>query len=185
MAMTFPMKDVAMTDSVKIRPCQPDDVDAIYEAVIESKAELSQWMAWCHDTYTRQDAVNRAASRPIAWEQNQEWSFVVVDGDGRLLGTCGIHRLDLLNGVGELGYWVRTSATGKGVATAATRQLCKWAFQERKLHRIEIVVSENNLASQRVAEKAGAVREGLLRERLLLHGRRHHCVLYAILNHEA
>lgn len=170
-----------MIDGIQLRRYQRDDVDAVYEAVIESRVELAQWMPWCHADYSRGDAVWWVESRPAAWERNEEWSHLIVDGQGRLLGSCGIHRLDLRNGVGELGYWVRTSATGQGVATAATIQLCEWAFREQGLHRIEILAAVENHASQRVAVKAGGVREGILRQRLSLHGHRYDCTLDAIL----
>jgi ribosomal-protein-serine acetyltransferase len=171
-----------MTRGILIRKYQPGDVDAIYEAVMESKADLSPWMPWCHANYSREDAATWVNDRPNAWERDEAWSFVIIDHDGQLLGTCGIHRLDMLNRVGELGYWVRSTATRQGIASEATRQLCQWAFAEKELHRVEILMSVENIASQRVAEKAGAVREGTLRGRLLLNGRRHDCALYAIVN---
>jgi ribosomal-protein-serine acetyltransferase len=170
-----------MAVDIQLRPYRPDDIDAVYEAVLESKAELTPWMPWCHAGYSREDAAAWVAGRPDAWARNEEWSFVIVDSAGRLLGACGIHRLDLRNGVGELGYWVRTSATRQGIATEATRQACRWAFAEAGLERIEILAAVENVASQRVAEKAGAVREGRLQGRLLLPDRRHDAVLFAIL----
>lgn len=170
-----------MIDGIQLRRYRHDDIDPVYEAVIESRVELSQWMPWCHADYSRANSAWWVESRPAAWERNEEWSHLIVDSHDQLLGSCGIHRLDLRNGVGELGYWVRTSATGQGVATEATRLLCEWAFREQGLHRIEILASVKNIPSQRVAEKSGAVREGILRQRLLLHGRRHDCTLDVIL----
>ena len=170
-----------MTD-IELRQYQQNDVDAIYETVMESKAELSPWMMWCHENYSRQDAETWVEGRPGAWDRNESWSFVVVDSSERLLGTCGIHRIESLHGVGELGYWVRSSMTSQGIATEATRKLCQWAFADKGLQRIEIIMSVENIASQRVAEKAGAVREGILRQRLSLNGRRHDAVMFAVLN---
>ncbi len=169
-----------MPPPIHIRRYEPTDIDAIYEAVCESRAELSPWMPWCHESYSRQDSVGWVESRPAAWDRNEEWSFVIVDASGRILGACGLHRLDLRNGVGELGYWVRSSATRQGVASEAVRQVAEWAFHEQRLHRIEIVTAVENLPSQRVAEKAGAVREGVLRQRIWLHGRRQDGVLWAL-----
>ncbi|HUG68127.1 MAG TPA: GNAT family protein [Pirellulaceae bacterium] len=171
-----------MTREIQIRQYHADDVNAIYEAVMESKPQLSPWMPWCHANYSRQDLVTWVEGRPSAWERDESWSFVIVDATRRLLGTCGIHRLDLNNRNGELGYWVRSSATRQGIASQATRKLCEWAFAEKGLHRVEIIMSVENIASQRVAENAGAVREGILRQRLLLNGRRHDAALYSILN---
>ena len=170
-----------MSLEIQIRRYEASDVDAIYEAVIESRAELSPWMPWCHAGYSQQDTFSWVESRAGAWERNEEWSFLIVDFAGRVLGGCGIHRLDLRNGVGELGYWVRTSATRFGVATQAAQRIMEWAFREQGLHRIEILAAVENVASQRVAEKVGAIREGVVRGRLVLHGRRHDAVLSAVI----
>ena len=80
----------------------------------------------------------------------------------------------------NLGYWVRTSAARRGVATNATRAVARYGFEELGLQRIEIVAAVRNLPSQRVAEKAGAVREGVLRKRLLIRGEAHDAVLFSL-----
>jgi hypothetical protein len=67
----------------------------------------------------------------------------------------------------NLGYWVRTSATGHGVATRAARLVAQFGIEKIGLLRVEIVVAIGNIASMRVAEKAGAKREGILRNRLV------------------
>jgi ribosomal-protein-serine acetyltransferase len=166
---------------ILIRRYLPEDVDAVFDAVTESKTELTRWMPWCHEHYSREEARDWVLSRPDAWQRQEEWSFLICDEPGRVLGGCGIHRLDLKNGVGELGYWIRTSATRAGIGTEATRQVCRWAFAEAGLERIEILAAVQNLASQRVAEKAGASREGILRQRIRLHGEREDCVLFSLL----
>jgi RimJ/RimL family protein N-acetyltransferase len=169
--------------NIRIRRYLSSDIDAVYEAVVDSKAQLEPWMPWCHADYSRDDTAQWVLGREQAWNRKEEFGFVIESGDGRLLGTCGIKRFEWMNRCAELGYWVRTSATGQGIATTATRQLCQWAFEEAGLHRVEVLASVENPASIRVAEKAGAIREGILRQRLLLHGRWHDCVLSAVINH--
>ncbi|QDU36721.1 Putative ribosomal N-acetyltransferase YdaF [Maioricimonas rarisocia] len=166
--------------NLQLRQYDLRDIDAVCEAVLESKRELAPWMPWCHENYGRHDASEWVESRPGAWERKEAWSHLIVEEEDQLLGTCGLHRIDSLNRVAELGYWVRTSRAGQGIATEASRQLVDWAFREQDLHRIEIIISTENHASLRVAEKLGAQREGIVRSRLLLHGRRHDCVMFAI-----
>jgi len=67
------------------------------------------------------------------------------------------------------------------LATPATRLVAAWGFANTKLNRLEILASVRNLASIRVAEKAGGVREGVLRSRLLLHGQPHDAVIFSII----
>ena len=90
--------------------------------------------------------------------------------DGTYLGGCGLNQIDRINRRANLGYWVRSTATRQGVATGAVRALRDWAFEVTELVRLEIVVAVGNAASHRVAEKVGAVREGTLIRRLMLHG---------------
>ena len=76
--------------------------------------------------------------------------------------------LNPVDRVVNLGYWVRTSRTRQGISTTATRLLARFGFEELNLNRIEITAAISNKASQRVAEKAGAIREGFLRNRLVV-----------------
>ena len=168
----------------QIRRYLPEDVDAIYEAAIESKAELAPWMPWCHDAYSKTDTQTWVEARGPAWDRNEDWSFLIVDAGNRILGGTGLHRIDLRNRVAEIGYWVRTSATRQRVATSAVRQLCAWAFQEKELRRLEILSAVENIPSQRVALGLGFIREAVLRERIVLHERPHDCVLFSQLKAE-
>ena len=83
-------------------------------------------------------------------------------------GDAGINQINKANRLANLGYWVRTSAMGCGVAPAAVRFVKDFAFRETDLNRLEIVCAVANTRSRRVAEKVGAVREGVLRSRLML-----------------
>jgi RimJ/RimL family protein N-acetyltransferase len=64
--------------------------------------------------------------------------------------------------VAHVGYWVRTGQTGQGIATAAVRLIARFGFEDLGLQRLELLVAVENLASRRVAEKAGARFEGIL-----------------------
>jgi RimJ/RimL family protein N-acetyltransferase len=112
-----------------------------------------------------------------AFEASKAFEFVILAPDGRFLGGCGLNQIDEVNHRANLGYWVRSSATGHGVATTAIRQLVQWAFNNTALVRLEVVVSTENAASLRVAEKSGAMSEGVLKKRLLLHGMWHDAVM--------
>ena len=173
-----------MSATVSLRPFELSDLDALCEAIGESTHELRTWMAWYYDDYGRDDARGWLAGREAAWDAAQAWDFAVVGEGGQLLGSCGLHHIDLFHRFAELGYWIRTSATGQGVATAAARELCQWAFREQRMRRIEIVVATGNKASQRVAEKLGAQREGLMRKRLMIRDEMHDAVVFGVLRDE-
>jgi RimJ/RimL family protein N-acetyltransferase len=67
-----------------------------------------------------------------------------------------------VDGTADIGYWVRTSQTGLGLATAAVRLVARFGFEDLGLRRLEMLIATDNLASRRVAEKVGATFEGVL-----------------------
>jgi len=180
--MSFTVRAMYSDGRISIRPYRADDSGALFEAVRESVGQISPWLDWCHANYSRSDSEAWASSREAAWRSGEDYSFVIVDcATQRFLGGCGLNQINHTHGFANLGYWVRSSWTGRGVATAAARLLARFGFQQRGFKRIEIVAAVNNRASQRVAEKVGAHREGVLRCRLMIHGRLHDAVLYSLI----
>jgi RimJ/RimL family protein N-acetyltransferase len=166
---------------IRIRPYRLDDAQAIWEAARESLTELQVWMPWAHRGYAIEETRSWLASQVPAFQQRTTFEFAITTDEGRYLGGCGLNQIDAINQRANLGYWVRSSATGKGVATAAATLTRDWGFAYTDLVRIEVLVAVGNAASRRVAEKAGAVYEGILRSRLLVHGSRHDAAMYAFI----
>lgn len=171
-----------LTDgSILLRPYRAEDAEPMYAAIIESREQLIPWLPWCHDAYAIEETRGWIASREQALREQHEQSFLIVDAaDGTILGGCGLNLVDLLNRRANLGYWVRRSAEGRGIATAATKLVAAFGLGELGLIRIEILAAVDNVASRRVAIKAGAEPEGVLRRRLLLHGVPHDAVMHSI-----
>ncbi len=166
--------------NIIIRPYTLDDVPAMYAAVRESIAEVAAWLSWCHAEYTEAEAREYIASRAEARSTESEYGFAICDAmSGEYLGGVGLNQINRAHLFANLGYWVRTGATGRGVATQATRLMARFAFEELGMRRVEIVAAVGNLASQRVAERAGARREGVLRRRLLHRGVSHDAVMFS------
>jgi ribosomal-protein-serine acetyltransferase len=166
---------------LSLRFPEPGDVGPLLDAVRESLPELREWMSWCHSGYSEADALQWISSQVRARGVGSAFEFLIVSGDGRILGACGINCANTANRFANLGYWVRTSQTGRGVAVEAVRLLASWVFEHTDLERLEIVTAVGNTASQRVAEKAGAHREGLLRARLCIHGSCHDAYMHSFL----
>jgi RimJ/RimL family protein N-acetyltransferase len=89
--------------------------------------------------------------------------FAAIDGDGRFVGLALAPTIDREGAEVELGYIVVPHARGRGVATEMLRQLTRWAFDEAGALRIALVIDVENAASERVAERCGYVREGVMR----------------------
>ncbi len=166
-----------METDISLRPYCLDDAAALHEAAIESVWEVRPFMPWCRPDLTVDAARRWIEAQVSAFAARKAFEFVILARDRRFLGGCGLNQIDEGNHRANLAYWVRSSATCRGVATTAVRQLVRWACNNTTLVRLEVVVSTENAASLRVAEKSGALNEGVLRKRLLLHGMWHDAVM--------
>jgi RimJ/RimL family protein N-acetyltransferase len=128
-------------------------------------------------TFWRRSVESAAAGRGL--------EAVVVDADsGEFLGTVGIRRHAVDVGRWDVGYLVAPWARRRGVATRAARLISRFAFEELGAERIEICAEPANEASQRVAERAGFTREGILRDYQMIKGVRRDMVMHSLLRGE-
>jgi ribosomal-protein-serine acetyltransferase len=173
---------LSLTDGVvTLRPLSLNDLPAVLEAVHESVDEIMPWMTWCTPDYNESIAWPWLASLPQAWESGTQYGLAITDAQsGRFLGGTGLNHINPAYRLANLGYWVRTSATGRGVATRAARLAGEFAVTQLALLRAEIVVAVGNMPSQRVAEKCGAKREGILRNRLIVREKVFDAVMYSL-----
>jgi len=163
------MRETLTQDSIGIRGYRPGDEDALYGAVCESIPEVSRYETWCHPGYRREEAAEYVNFWIEMREKGQAFYYAVEDqATGVFLGSCGLSGLSSEHKHAMLGYWVRTRRTRRGVATSAARLVARLGFEDSGLIRIELPIAVDNTASRRVAEKIGAIQEGVLRNRLIL-----------------
>jgi ribosomal-protein-alanine N-acetyltransferase len=114
--------------------------------------------------------------------QNQPTAFALAVDD-HAVGVIGLilqHDINRLSA--EIGYWIGTAYWGKGIATAAVTALTKWSKDELKMVRLFATPFADNAPSCRVLEKAGYIREGLMRKSAIKDGRLQDQVLYAFVD---
>jgi ribosomal-protein-alanine N-acetyltransferase len=163
---------------VVLRDWRMEDAPAVAAACLDP--EIPRWIPWVPSPYTEADA--QAYVRDCLEAPEERKPFAISDAKGdRLLGSIDM-RVNPLLRTGHVGYWVVAEARGRGVCTAALRTLSRWALDELDLGRVELVTDPDNLGSQRVAEKVGFRREGVLRSHLLHRdGRRRDSVMFSLL----
>lgn len=144
-----------------LRPWQPADAPQVRRALTEPA--IARWnpVAGTVDLASARSWVQRRAD----WTDGTHASLAVTDpDDGALLGSVSLHRISREEGDAAIGYWTVAEARGRGLASLAVATLTGWAFRTLGLHRIELCHAVVNVASCRVAEKAGYLVEGTLRE---------------------
>ena len=160
----LPVPEPPLEDGVvRVRGWRPDDLWARVEAWLDPS--LMQFMLQPAPAVpSLQDAAAWLAAREQRRRRGEALYLVVADPeDDRALGAVWLWNVDVLNGRGEVGYWLLREARGRGAATRAVRLVVAYAFARLELERLELFTLPDNVASERVAERAGFVREGVLR----------------------
>ncbi len=175
------LKTDLFDDVIRLRPLLKSDARELTLAVQKSVPELLPWMSWCHEGYNEQDALQWLKTLPSGWEKGTDYGFAITDiADGQIVGGCGVSFVNQLFRFGNVGYWVRSDRHGEGIASRAAILASRFAFEKVGLVRAEIVVAVGNTASLRVAEKVGAKREGVLRNRLVVRDMIYDAVMYSL-----
>jgi RimJ/RimL family protein N-acetyltransferase len=101
---------------------------------------------------------------PRRWMPGTEGELVIADpARSEPLGVISVRIAERDPGLASIGYWLRPEARGRGAATVAVRLVAGWLFEQLGVQRLELTTSPENGASQRVAERVGFTREGVLR----------------------
>ncbi|HSG79791.1 MAG TPA: GNAT family N-acetyltransferase [Acidimicrobiia bacterium] len=141
---------------VVLRRMTAGDAPDIAAAVIESGESLSRYESWARPGFTTADAFSYVVWWARAWEEGTAFYYAVEDETGRLCGSCGLGQVDVERRTAAIGYWIRSSAAGNGLATAAVRAIIEAAWS-CGFEGLTIVAAESNVPSRRVAEKAGGI----------------------------
>ncbi len=174
------------TERLIIRRFARRDSVALDNAVKASLADLNQWLPWARTDYESGDAVAFVRDSLQAWKEDRAWDYTIryKENSSRHLGNISIWTTSKLGKIAEIGYWVRSDETSKGICTEATQRLIQEAFNNFGFHKITLRIAVGNDASDRVAEKLGFTREGVLREELLIRGNWIDHSLWSLLDRE-
>ncbi|HTN48879.1 MAG TPA: GNAT family protein [Burkholderiaceae bacterium] len=171
---------------IELRPLLPANApppEAFLAAVAESSVTLSRWMPWYRAGYGLADVERWYGEAQRMWTERLAFPMLIVDaGDGGFLGGIALHDI-LLYGKreAEMGYWVRRSARGRGVAATAMRSMAAFGVAELGLVRVSMRIRLDNRSSRRAAERAGARFEGVARHGLLAGEARFDAAVYSLL----
>jgi ribosomal-protein-alanine N-acetyltransferase len=162
----------------------PDDASALADLVHDNRGFLAPYEPFRDDAYYTVDG-QRAVIDAALHESSQGRSLphVVLDDTGRVVGRVTLSTI--VRGPFQscsVGYWLAREATGRGLATAAVREIQRVAFDELGLHRVEAATLVHNTASQRVLQRNGFTRFGLAPKYLRIAGKWQDHLVFQALN---
>lgn len=162
------------------------DATTLDEAIRESLADLNQWLPWARMDYTSSDTTAFIRESAQAWKEERAWDYSIrINEDPRRhVGNISFWTVSKLGKIAEIGYWVRSGESRQGICTEAVGLLLDEVFDSLGYHKIVLRIAIGNDASDRVAEKLGFTREGVLREELLIRGNWVDHSLWSLLDRE-
>jgi [ribosomal protein S5]-alanine N-acetyltransferase len=159
---------ILTTERLRLRQLTHDDADAI--VALFGSPEVLRFLNQ-PPTDTPEKAIGLIDWLNALYEKHEPQWAITLNGDDRLIGTCGTIAWDRDNRHIDIGYHVLPSQWGNGYATEATRAVVRWCFEHMDIHRIQADCTDGNIGSERVLLKCGFKIEGLWRESCWEHGR--------------
>ena len=157
-----PLFDTLVGERVIVRPHMRADFDEMWEAIQESRERIRPWLPFADQT---EDELRDWLARTEAkWITREMLGMAIIGREsGQLAGNIGLMTRNWEIGSFEIGYWLRTSAEGKGYMSEAVRLVTDVAFDLLDANRVQIRCDAENARSAAVPRRLGFTREGLMR----------------------
>jgi ribosomal-protein-alanine N-acetyltransferase len=154
-----------------VRGVRLRDAKAMEKALLEHRAWLEPWEATTPLIRLTPSDTKSSIRGLLAAAKDGSGVPLVMIHDGQLVGQLNVSQITYGSlSSATLGYWVIESVAGKGLTTLAVALATDYLFFERGLHRIEVCIRPENIASLRVVEKLGFRYEGLRRRYIHING---------------
>ena len=171
--------------SVSLQPLELADASAMNAMNLRNREDIDRVSPSDVDPYGEEQVLLRIERTLAEAARGERVSWTIRVG-GELAGDISLSHIQ--RGAlqrANLGYMVDREFRGHGVATAAARLACQYAFDELGLHRVEAGTMTDNVASQRVLERAGFTRVGLQVSFLYIAGRWEDHILYDLVGSDS
>lgn len=152
------------TKRLIIRSPTEADAAAINAAIHASADSLRAWMPWAQTLPSLAQTSDNLREALAQMATDRDYRLLLFTHAGDLVGSSGLHQVDWRIPKAELGYWAHQRFVGQGLISEAVAAITAYAHHEMGLRRVEIIVSDRNVRSWRVAERNGYVQEALLRQ---------------------
>ena len=178
-----PLFRCPIADNIDLRLFEDRHAEEMFAVVDRNRQHLRRWLPWVDRTQSVDD-IRAFLENALAGFAKGEELHAGVWVDGTLCGAIGHHRINENDRSTSIGYWVAASAEGKGLITRGCREMLRYLFEERNLHRVEIRCATGNTRSCAVPQRLGFTREGVARGAEWVNDRYLDLVIWSLLEDE-
>jgi ribosomal-protein-serine acetyltransferase len=157
---------------ITLSPVDPADGPELWEVVEASRLHLARWLPWVPYNSTPESSQRYVDACASDWDAAKAVRLAIRDKlSGKLVGVVGLDNCVHIHKSCELGYWLRESASGKGLMTEAASLCLEFAFTELGVHRVRCAAATENARSLAVIRRLGFQFEGVARQAEWVGGR--------------
>ena len=160
----FKLPEIIKTERLILAKRSHEHDEQLWQAIDESRDSMREFLFWVDNQKGIEDVIKATDMFAEDWNNDKEWAYnIFTTEDSKLNGCVGPHNIEFLNQAAEFGYWLRSSATGKGYMTEAVLAVEEELFKAG-MHRLTICCDVCNKKSAHVAQRAGYVLESIAKE---------------------
>ena len=140
-----------------------DDAASVYQLIESNRAYLREWLPWIDYTQSIEDERSFISNTRTQYQNNQSFTYTIWHQQ-QIAGIAGYNQIDWANRKTEIGYWLATQYQGQGIMTRSCHALIEYAFDDLKLHTVEIRCATMNTRSCAIPLRLGFTQEGIMRQ---------------------
>lgn len=154
---------IKIDDKIRIELIEEKHSQSIFDMVDNNRYHLRPWLPFVDRMQTVEFAKNFVRGTMQRNSEGNEFAFVVFD-EGTMVGRVGVYKIDGLNKIGEIGYWIVENSQGNGIITKSCKALINFCMNDLQLNRIEIRCGTENTGSKSIPERLNFTHEGVIRQ---------------------
>lgn len=168
---------------IELKKLEISDAEIIFQTIDSEREYLREWLPFVDETNKVEDTIAFIESVLKNAKEKKEFTYKILY-NGTFCGLIGFRDTVVEDHKTEIGYWLSEKYQRKGIITKACSSLIEYAFNELKMHRIQIRIATGNEKSMKIPEKLGFKKEGIERDGELLYSGYTDLVVWSLLLQE-
>lgn len=156
------------SDEIELRIVNENDATTYYGVIDKNRSRLKQWLGWLDRTNSVEDIKSFIQVGLDGFKAKKVFRFGIYFS-GEFSGIIELQSVDYINRMSEIGYWLADGYEGKGIMSQSVIALMDFAFNTLNLNKIVLEIATKNLKSNKLANRIGFKKDGVLRQNYWLY----------------
>lgn len=175
--------NLSINENLNLQFINASHAQDLFNLTDRNREYLREWLPWVDFTKSVNDTTEYIKICKDQYNLNNGFQLI-IKYNNEVAGILGLHYINHVNKHTEIGYWLGSNYTGKGLMTMSCRKLIDYCFETLNLNRVAIKCASENYRSQKIPVRLGFKKDGILRQEGFLNGKHIDHILYSMLKEE-